>query len=318
MPEQPEDMPDDLPHDMEEYVSYADEIDGAATSKKKSGDSDGDGDGDNSGDQGGDTDRSRIGMTVEEIEAEEAAKDSWLEKLKLIFIAPFSEIIPGTVSYTAESDLSKKAFFLRVGLYNRQIEPTDIADPDLVAKLEERHQERRQRFGLGSSVPPEYLQNNLKPQLDMKPGAPGMAAPGLGATATAEGGETGSGGGGEGTQIKATATNQSEAAKEKTIFRKSTAEERALMATGATLDEAKAELDEYTTSEEFQQERQQDAAFGAVVPNTENMALHQAFNVNAQQTKASMEAIRLNTNLKLTERDGGVESAPSFPIPETR
>lgn len=317
MPEQPDDMPDDLPHDMEEYVSYADEVDGRSDRKKKKS-GDGDSDGDNSGDQGGDTDRSRIGMTVEEIEAEDAAKDSWLEKLKLIFIAPFSEIIPGTVSYTAESDLSKKAFFLRVGLYNRQIEPTDIADPDLVHKLEERHQERRQRFGLGSSVPPEYLQNNLKPQLDMKPGAPGMAAPGLGATATAEGGETGSGGGGEGTQVKAAATNPTEAAKEKTIFRKSSIEERALMAQGATLDEARAEVDEYTTSEEFQQERQQEAAFGAVVPHTENMALHQAFNVNAQQTKATMEGVRLSHTLKLTDREGGVESVPSFPIPESR
>lgn len=311
MSRMPDDMPDDLPHDMEEYVSYADEIEGKVS--KEQSDGEGDGDTDNSGNAGGDTDTSRIGMTVEEIEAEEAAKDSWLEKLKLIFIAPFSEIIPGTVSFTAESDLSKKAFFLRVGLYNRQIEPTDIADPDLIDKLEARHQERRQRFGLGSSVPLEYTAPKPK-----GPAAPGMAAPGLGATQTAEGGETGSGGGGEGTQVKASATNQSEAAKEKSIFRKSTAEERALMATGATLDEAKAELDEYTTSEEFQQERQQEAAFGAVVPNTENMALHQAFNVNAQQTKASMESIRLNTNLKLTERDGGVESAPSFPIPESR
>ncbi len=305
MSQEPPDMPQDLPHDTDEYVSYADELEQQETGKrKKRGDGDS-GDTDNSGDEGSAGDAARRNMSAEEIIQEEEVKDSWLEKLKLIFIAPFSHIIPGTVSYTAESDLSKKAFFLRVGLYNRQIEPTDIADPNLVQRLEDRHQERRERFGLGLSVPLEYTKPKPK-----GPAAPAASAPGLGATATDGGTDEG---GGSGTQVKASATNPTEAAKEKSIFRKTSIEERALMATGATLDEAKAEIDEYTTPEEFMQEMEQAEAFGHIIQPTEHMEFRQAFNYIAAQTGGTVVET-LRKALTLTERDGKQETAPTFPI----
>jgi hypothetical protein len=306
MPQEPPDMPQDLPHDADEYVSYADQLEEKESGRRKKGDSDS-GDTDNSGDEGSAGDAARRNMTAEEIIQEEEVKDSWLEKLKLIFIAPFSHIIPGTVSYTAESDLSKKAFFLRVGLYNRQIEPTDIADPDLVKRLEERHQERRQRFDLGLSVPLEYLRPKPKAPAAA---APTSAAPGLGASA-AEGG-TDTAGGSDGTQVQASATNPSEAQKQKSIFRNTSIEERALMATGSTLAEAKAEIDEYTTPEEFLQEMEQAEAFGHIVQPTDNMEFQQAFNYVASQTGQSVTET-LRKALSFTDRDGKQDSTPSFP-----
>lgn len=305
MPHEPPDMPQDLPHDTEEYVSYADQLEEEETGRRKKGDSES-GDTDNSGDQGSSGDAARRNMTAEEIIQEEEVKDSWLEKLKLIFIAPFSHIIPGTVSYTAESDLSKKAFFLRVGLYNRQIEPTDIADPDLVKRLEERHQERRRRFDLGLSVPLEYLRPKPKAPAAATP----AAAPGLGATSAQGGSDTA--GGSDGTQVQASATNPSEAQKQKSIFRNTSIEERALMATGSTLAEAKAEIDEYTTPEEFLQEMEQAEAFGHIVQPTENMEFQQAFNYVASQTGKSVTET-LRKALSFTERDGKQDSAPVFP-----
>lgn len=295
---------DDEPVDT--YVSYADEID-VKEGRKKRADDDGEGDsaGGNAGDQGG---TAQMQQAAVDPAAEEEIKQTWLEKLKLIFIAPFSQIIPGTVSYTAESDLSKKAFFLRVGLYNRQIEPTDIADPDLIQKLEDRHQERRAKYGLGSSLSLEYL----KP----KPRGLGLGAPGLGTADSA----TGDTGGGSGTQVAASAGEPSEAAKEKSIFRKSSIEERQLMAEGASLTEAKDKLDEYDTPEEFERRMEQEQAFGAVQVSGDEMELHQAFNVLAAQTQAIVQTVALDQALTLTktikdDRQTGA-AGPSFPIPE--
>ena len=303
-------MPAQEDEPIDTYVSYADEIDVKEGRRKRTDDDeDGDASGDKAGDQGG---AAQMDVGSADPEAEEATKQSWLEKLKLIFIAPFSQIIPGTVSYTAESDLSKKAFFLRVGLYNRQIEPTDIADPDLIQKLEDRHQERRAKYGLGSSLSLEYL----------KPKPRGMAAggPGLGASDSA----TGDTGGGSGTQIKASAGEPTEAAKEKSIFRKSTSEERILMAEGASLAEAKEKLDEYDTAEELERKIEQESAFGVVTVSTSGMERMEAFNILAKQTAETIQAIALERNLSL-ERDKDVKddrhsgaSGPHLPIPEQR
>lgn len=308
MPQEPPDMPQELPHDVEGYVSYADELEEQEGKKKKGEGGKGEGDTDNGGDAG---DAARRNMTVEEIIEEEEVKESWLEKLKLIFIAPFSHIIPGTVSYTAENDLSKKAFFLRVGLYNRQIEPTDIADPDLIKKLEDRHQERRSRFDLGLSVPLEYLRYKPKPK---GLASPHVVAPALGATGEDGGGESG---GGSGTEVKAS-SGVNQAKQERTIFRRTSIEERELMATtGLSLAEAKAEIDEYTTPEEFLQEMEQAEAFGHIIQPTEHMEFRQAFNYVAAQTGESVVAT-LRKAIKFTDRDGKQESVPSFPIPESR
>jgi hypothetical protein len=301
-------MPAQEDEPIDTYVSYADEID-VKEGRRKRTDDDGDDDssGGNAGDQGG---AAQMAAQPVDPEAEEATKQSWLEKLKLIFIAPFSQIIPGTVSYTAESDLSKKAFFLRVGLYNRQIEPTDIADPDLIQKLEDRHQERRAKYGLGSSLSLEYL----------KPKPRGMAAagPGLGAADSA----TGDTGGGSGTQVTATAGEPTEAAKEKSIFRKSTSEERQLMAEGASLAEAKEKLDEYDTAEELERKIEQEGAFGVVTVSTSGMERMEAFNILAKQTAETIQAIALEQNLRLNkdakdDRHSGV-GGPHLPIPEQR
>lgn len=292
------------------YVSYADEIDVKEGRKKKSGETDSDKAG--SGAAGGGDEGGAAGVSpATDPAAEEAAKESWLEKLKLIFIAPFSHIIPGTVSYTAENDLSKKAFFLRVGLYNRQIEPTDIADPDLIQKLEDRHQERRYKYGLGSSLSLEYLR--------FRPKAPGAAAPGLAAGATTAG-ETGGGGG---TKIAVSATSPTEAVREKSIFRKTTVEERELIAQGATLEEARAEIDEYTTPEEYELERREEQAFGVVPVIPAEMELHQAFNVLASRREEAIQSVALERQLRLVrtnqdDRQSSGVAGPYMPIPEQR
>lgn len=303
------DMPDDLPHDMDEYVSYADEIDVKEGRKKPAETDKGDSDkgeagsGDAQGTGGG-----QKPLTAEEqaaaAEAEEEIKQSWLEKLKLIFIAPFSAIIPGTVAYTSENDLSKKAFFLRVGLYNRQIEPTDIADPNLMDKLEERHQERRERFQLGPA--PKYV--------PPKPGSP--AAPGglsLGGTSDSADGSGGdSSGGAAGGMKPVTEGGVSAEAVEKMQIKKASIEERDLMASGASIEQAKAEIDEYITPEEFIQEISHQTAFSGVNMASSEASLLQAFNVMAVQTHENVEAVMLNRSLRLSERDGKQDSVPTF------
>lgn len=302
------DMPDDLPHDMDEYVSYADEVDVKEGRKKtpattETGDTDqGDTEGDSQGTGGGPKP-----LTPEEqaalAEAEEEVKKSWLEKLKLIFIAPFSSIIPGTVSYTAENDLSKKAFFLRVGLYNRQIEPTDIADPDLMKKLEERHQERRERFQLGPA--PRYV--------PPKPSSPNAPAAGLslgGTSDSADGSGGDSSGGAAGGMKPVTEGGVSAEAVEARQVKNASIEERDLMASGSSIDQARAEIDEYITPEEFIQEISHQAAFSQIDVASSEFSLLQSFNVMAVQTHENVEAVQLNRQLRLSDRDGKQEITP--------
>jgi hypothetical protein len=69
---------------------------------------------------------------------EEYSDEAWLDKIKLIAIGPFSSIIPGASAFDAESDLKKKILMSKVGILTKQIEPSDIADPDLIKKLEAR------------------------------------------------------------------------------------------------------------------------------------------------------------------------------------
>lgn len=302
------DMPDEFPHDMDEYVSYADELDVKEGRKKRTDDS---GDTDKSGDKGGDAQAGGAPKQLSEAEqaalaeAEEDVKQGWLEKLKLIFIAPFSQIIPGTVSYTAENDLSKKAFFLRVGLFNRQIEPTDIADPDLIKKLEDRHQERRERFQLGPS--PKFV-----PPKPAAPGAPGgLSLGGTSDQSDGSGGDTS--GGGVGGMKPTEDAGVSAAAVEARQVKNASIEERELMAEGASIDEAKAEIDEYITPEEFIQEISNQAAFTQIQVDGSELSLLQSFNVMAVQTKENVEAVQLNRKLRLSDRDGKQDSAPSFP-----
>lgn len=282
------------------YVSYADELDAKEGKKgRKKTDTTDESQGDAGDQQGGDA-----GGGVQPVDPvqEEEIRESWLEKLKLIFIAPFSHIIPGTVSYTAENELSKKAFFLRVGLYNQQIEPTDIADPDLMQKLEDRHQERRARFGLG-------------PSLQYVPPKPAANAPALGTSSTGEN----TGQGGSGTNVTISSNPASAEAIEKAALKNATVEERALMAEGADYEAARAEADEYITPEEFALLQGSDVAFANFTFPIDEMALYQAFNVIAARTWEDVEhsqRMELQRSLKLTERDGKQESVPSFPNPE--
>jgi hypothetical protein len=296
--------------DADEYVSYADELDIKEGRKKRkksdkaSGDTD-KGGGDTQGNAGGGKAPPNPADVAAAQAAEEEAKQGWLEKLKLIFIAPFSSIIPGTVAYTAENDLSKKAFFLRIGLYNRQIEPTDIADPELIQKLEDRHQERRERFQLGPSL-------NFVPPKPSGPGAPGgLSLGGTSDSADGSGGDTS--GGGVGGMKPVTEGGVSAEAVEKIQVKKASIEERDLMASGATIDQAKAEIDEYITPEEFIQEITHEAAFSQSGLATTELTLAQAFNVLARQKLEHVQAVELRRTLRLTDRDGRQESAPTLP-----
>ncbi len=84
-------------------------------------------------------------------------EEGWLEKLKSLALMPFSMIMPGASALAAENDLSRRLMMGRFGLFNKQILPQDMADPDLINKLEERFQERRERvmreLGLGIAPP---------------------------------------------------------------------------------------------------------------------------------------------------------------------
>lgn len=311
-----DEMPDDLPHDMDEYVSYADEVDVKEGRKKKSTETTDKGDTDQDS-AGGDAQGTGGGpkpLTPEEqaaiAEAEEEVKKSWLEKLKLIFIAPFSSIIPGTVSYTAENDLSKKAFFLRVGLYNRQIEPTDIADPDLMKKLEDRHQERRERFQLGPS--PRYVPP--KPTGPATPG--GLNLGGTSDSADGSGGD--SSGGAAGGMKPVEEGGMSAEAVEARMVKNASIEERDLMASGSSIDQARAEIDEYITPEEFIQEISHQAAFSQIDVASSEFSLLQSFNVLSAQTNETAQAVQLNRQLRLSDRDGKQDVLPPqiFPTKE--
>lgn len=69
-------------------------------------------------------------------------------KLRLLAISPMSVLVPGASSFASENDLSRRIFMADVGQFNREIAANDIADPDLIRKLDERQRERRTLLGL--------------------------------------------------------------------------------------------------------------------------------------------------------------------------
>ena len=69
-------------------------------------------------------------------------------KLRLLAISPMSILVPGASSFASENDLSRRIFMADVGQFNREIAANDIADPDLIKKLDERQRERRTLMGL--------------------------------------------------------------------------------------------------------------------------------------------------------------------------
>ncbi|PZP56433.1 MAG: hypothetical protein DI586_03630 [Micavibrio aeruginosavorus] len=72
--------------------------------------------------------------------------ETLIEKLKMLVWAPFSTMVPGASSFESEQDLKRILFLGQIGLITNQIHPADIADPDLIKKLEQRHQMRQEIF----------------------------------------------------------------------------------------------------------------------------------------------------------------------------
>ncbi len=72
--------------------------------------------------------------------------ETLIEKLKMLVWAPFSTMVPGASSFESEQDLKRILFLGQIGLITNQIHPSDIADPDLIKKLEQRHQMRQEIF----------------------------------------------------------------------------------------------------------------------------------------------------------------------------
>lgn len=85
-------------------------------------------------------------ILLEEENLEEYDSEKLIEKLKMLVWAPFSTMVPGASSFESENDLKRKMFLGQVGLMTNQIHPADIADPDLISKLEQRNQMRQEIF----------------------------------------------------------------------------------------------------------------------------------------------------------------------------
>ncbi len=69
--------------------------------------------------------------------------ETLIEKLKLLAWAPFSTLIPGASAFDSENDLKRKLFLNEIGIHTRDLEGIDIADPDLIKKLEARLHDRQ-------------------------------------------------------------------------------------------------------------------------------------------------------------------------------
>ncbi len=80
---------------------------------------------------------------ISEEDLREYDSESLIEKLKLLALGPLSAMIPGASAFESESDLKRKLFLGQIGILTQEIEPNDIADPDLIAKLEKRNQARQ-------------------------------------------------------------------------------------------------------------------------------------------------------------------------------
>jgi hypothetical protein len=146
------------PSDPDEYPPsiFADEVD-----EKRRDEEDEEGDSSSSGDDGGRKpadDKVKIDHRyIDDYLAEDIYEEGWLDKLKSLALMPFSLIMPGASALAAENDLSRRLMMGRFGLFNKQIMPHDMADPNLIERLEERFQERRERvqreLGLGIAPP---------------------------------------------------------------------------------------------------------------------------------------------------------------------
>lgn len=69
-------------------------------------------------------------------------------KLEKLGIAPMSVLATGASAFASENDLSRKVFMARVGLFNLEIKPRDIANPQLIKLLDEKQAGRRRIFGI--------------------------------------------------------------------------------------------------------------------------------------------------------------------------
>lgn len=108
---------------------------------------DGEGDQGKKGGTGGKKPSVNVPLAEEE-NLEEYDSEKLIEKLKMLVWAPFSTLVPGASSFESENDLKRKLFLGQVGLMTNQIDPHDIADPNLIERLEQRNQERQQKYGL--------------------------------------------------------------------------------------------------------------------------------------------------------------------------
>jgi hypothetical protein len=79
-------------------------------------------------------------------DTEDDQDEDWKAKVKLLMMAPFSTLVPGASALDSESDLKKRLLLAEIGLRTHQIEPQDIADPNLIQKLEERLLQRQVQF----------------------------------------------------------------------------------------------------------------------------------------------------------------------------
>lgn len=116
----------DLEAQDENLEDEDDDEDGEGGSGKKSGD----------GKKPYKVDPKELRKLLEEQEFE--ADEAWQEKMRLLALGPFSSIIPGASAFDAESDLKKKILIGEIGILTHQIQPSDVADPNLIENLQAR------------------------------------------------------------------------------------------------------------------------------------------------------------------------------------
>lgn len=140
----PEDAATDFPPE-EEFIAEPGE------DETKSEDSEDEGEAGSGGDgkKGGGGKKPGVDVKIEDAffddeDLSEYDSETLIEKLKLLAWAPFSMMVPGASAFESESELKRKLFLGEIGLRLNEFEPHDIADPDLIAKLERRLQQRQE------------------------------------------------------------------------------------------------------------------------------------------------------------------------------
>jgi hypothetical protein len=132
-------MPDNI---NEDELSFLIDEESVEFDDSDSDEDDEDGDSDGRGGKKSDDTRKKkpdpkeLRKLLEEEELE--VSDEWAEKMRLLALGPFSSIIPGASAFDAESDLKKKIFIGEVGVITHQIQPSDVADPNLIENLQAR------------------------------------------------------------------------------------------------------------------------------------------------------------------------------------